>query len=181
MTEPVAPWRLGVASAIVGLLGIGLAAAAWTSQPLSIDETPASVTGADATSGTTASSSSTVAPLVTVSSSGTNDDEVRRTVHGALAAWGEFAASGDLQDVEAFFDPGGPQWASLSTEAGSVGAAFTAEIVQRSLHPDAGSMVFVGDIMLASNGETRVISWTIKLRRAPDGHWRIWSISETAP
>lgn len=180
MTDAVAPWRLHLASTIVGLLAIGLGVTTWIGVPGSTDQTSTSGMGIDTTSVTPRTSGATVGSVTTLTSRN-EDEEVRRALKDALVAWGVFAGSGDLGDVGPFFDPNGPQWASLSAEAGSIGNGFTAEIVERSLESSSGSTLFEGDITLASIGETRLVSWTIELRQAPDGQWRIWAVSDTAP
>ncbi len=180
MTDTVAPWRLHLASTIVGLLAIGLGVTTWMSVPGSTDQTSASGTGVDTISVTPTTSGATVGSVTTLTSRN-EDEEVRRALKEALVAWGVFAGSGDLADVGPFFDPSGPQWASLSAEAGSIGNGFTSEIVERSLESSPGSTLFEGDITFASKGQIRVVTWTIDLRQTPDGQWRIWSVSDTAP
>lgn len=179
MTDAVAPWRLRVATAIVALLAIGLGATTWIGRPGSTRLAPASGTESDTTSVTPTTSGATVGSVTTSATQGDNE-EVRSVVADALVAWGKFAASGNLEDVEGFFDPDGPQWASLSAEAGSVGTGFAAEIVERSLLVNADSSKFVGEITFSSNDDHETVTWMIDLRQTPGSRWLIWSVSDTA-
>lgn len=177
MSDAVAPWRLRVAIVIVALLAIGLGVTTRIGVPGSTDQTSASGMGSDTTSGPSATNGATLERVTTVTIR--SDDEVRRTVQYALAAWGVFAGSGDLADVEGFFDPHGPQWSMLEEEAGSVGTPFVAEVEEASLVFDGRFAVFRASVtLMAERFESRGADWAIELRPGLDGRWLIWSIRD---
>ena len=177
MTDPVATWRMVVAGAIVAGLGLGLGAVALSSElpprvgPTSklVDVPPPTTSGA---------TSSTAVPTT----SPTEDvaDEVRSAVAAALLAWGSFAGSGDLEDVDPFFDHVGPQWAVLEGEAGSPGVPFKAELVEHSLEPTDRTAVVTGTVTFVAGDESQSADWQIELRSDAQGRWLIWSVREFA-
>ncbi len=178
MTDPVATWRMVVAGAIVTGLGLGLGAVALSSDPIPPGARPPKslVTVPPAT--TSAETNSTAVPTT----SPTEDvaDEVRSAVAAALLAWGSFAGSGDLADVDPFFDHVGPQWAVLEGEAGSPGVPFNAELVEHSLELTDRTAVVTGTVTFVAGDEFQSADWQIELRSDAQGRWLIWSVREFA-
>ncbi len=174
MTGPVATWRMVVAGAIVAGLGLGLGAVALSSDPVPPGaQLPKSlVTVPPAT--TSAATNSTAVPTT----SPTEDvvDEVRSAVAAAMRSWGAFAGSGDLADVDPFFDHAGPQWAVLEGEAGSPGVPFNAELVEHALELTDRIAVVTGTVTFVAGDESQSADWQIELRSDADGRWLIWSV-----
>jgi len=174
MTGEVATWRMVVAAAVVAGLAVSLGVVALPGEQ---NPAPDEIPGAGATT------LSSIAPrsVTTVVSEVTVGDAVRVVVSEALTAWGQFAGSGDLADVEGFFDPHGPQWSVFEEEAGSVGAPFAVEFDEESLISDGGSAVLRAAVRLVADGGDRlVVEWEIELRPDQDGRWRIWSVRDLA-
>ncbi len=179
MTDPVATWRIVVAGAIVIGLGLGLGAVALSSDaaPPRVGSTSSLV---DVPPITTSAATSTTS-VSSTSPTEVSSDEVRAAVSAALRAWGTFAESGDLADVDPFFDQSGPQWAVLEEEAGSVGTSFAAVIEEESLVVDGQSVTFLAHVTLVADGsENLSVEWEFELRMANDGRWLIWSVRELA-
>lgn len=177
MTGEVATWRMVIAvSVVTGLaVSLGVVARAGGQDPPS-DEVPGSATSAPFT---TTVSSSAPGSTTTVLSEAPVGEAVRVGVREALAAWGRFAGSGDLAEVDGFFDARGPQWAVFEQEAGSVGTSFVAEVEEESLSIDGRSATFLASItFVAEGGESLWVRWEIELRAALDGRWLIWSVRD---
>ena len=113
-------------------------------------------------------------------------ERIRATVTDALAAWGTFAVTGDLNDVGAFFHPDGPQWQVLVAEAETFvpagGEALAVTGDERSLVYGPDSATVRTDVTFARSGEVpAVFDWNIELRPGPDNAWLIWSVEDLAP
>jgi hypothetical protein len=179
MTGEVAIWRMVIAVFVVtGLaVSLGVVALAGGLNPAS-DEVPGNATSAPFT---TTVSSSAPGSTTTVLSEASAGDAVRVGVREALAAWGRFAGSGDLAEVEGFFDPLGPQWSVFEEEAGLVGVPFAVEMEVESLTIDGRSATFLASVtFVARGGESLWFRWEIELRPDPDGRWLIWSVRDLA-
>ncbi|MBK5267264.1 MAG: hypothetical protein JJE47_07500 [Acidimicrobiia bacterium] len=179
MTGEVATWRMVIAVSVVTGLAVSLGVVAWAGGPK-----PGSDEGlgnATTIPGATTPLSSAPRSTSTVLSDASIGDAVRVGVREALTAWGRFAGSGDLADVEEFFDPHGPQWSVFEEEAGLVGTSFMAEVEEESLTIDGRSAAFVASItFVAGGGESLRAKWEIELRPDPDGRWLIWSVRDLA-
>ncbi|MDH5423035.1 MAG: hypothetical protein OEY55_14645, partial [Acidimicrobiia bacterium] len=101
MTDQVATWRMVVAGAIVAGLGLGLGAVALSSEAAPRHVGPPSLVAI-------LPSTTPPAPSVTVAATTPSAEDVadgvRSAVAAALEAWGTFAGSGDLNDIDPFFD-----------------------------------------------------------------------------
>ena len=177
MTDQVATWRMVVAGAIVAGLGLGLGAVALSSEAAPRHVGPPSLVAI-------LPSTTPPAPSVTVAATTPSAEDVadgvRSAVAAALEAWGTFAGSGDLNDIDPFFDHAGPQWVVLEREAGTVGVPFEASLVERSLELSERTAVITGTVTFVAGDETRLADWQIELRSDAQGRWLIWSVREFA-
>ncbi len=102
----------------------------------------------------------------------------------ALAAWGQFAVTGDPAALEGFFDKEGPQYRALKDEApGLVGTARGGTPYRVTLTSDdimsgqTGEAVLRGKVSWARPGESdQVHLWEIVLRATHDGRWLLWTV-----
>lgn len=176
MTDQVATWRMVVAGAIVAGLGLGLGAVALSSEAAPRNLGPPSSVVAILPS--TAPPATSLTAVTTSRSHEDMTDGVRSAVTAALEAWGAFAGSGDLTDVDSFFDPAGPQWAVLQGEAGIAGVPFEASLVERSLELTERTALVVGTVTFVAGDQSRLADWQIELRTDDQGRWLIWSVRE---
>ena len=117
------------------------------------------------------------------------DAKVVAAAQSALTAWGKFAVSGDLSELDDTFWKQGPQYKRLATEvpgirkrnAGPPPYQFT--LTPRRLLPGpAGQRVVRGSVRMSRPGEpTQSFSWDIYMQRVPGaGHpWRLWTVDTT--
>ncbi len=101
-----------------------------------------------------------------------------------LAAWGHFAATGDLTHVRRSFAAGGPQLVQLEDEArrgpSQVGTSLRGYVVTLR-EPQAevlsGVATVTGTVFWSRAGEAdRTYRWAIELRQADDGSWRLFTV-----
>ena len=179
MTGEVATWRMVIAVSVVTGLAVSLGVVAWAGGPKSASD---EVSGNATTNPfTTTVSSGAPRSSTTVLAEASVGDAVRVGVREALAAWGRFAGSGDLAEVEELFDAHGPQWSVFEEEAGLVGTSFMAEVEEESLTVDGRSASFLASVtFVAREGESLRARWEIELRLDPDGRWLIWSVRDLA-
>ena len=113
---------------------------------------------------------------------------VEDAARAALDAWARFADSGDVDHLEAVFDPGGPQFARLRTEAPGLAAspaagapyAFTATAMQVGAGSYEDERVVVADVVVSKVGEAdRRFAWELVMRTS-EGRWRLWTVRERA-
>ena len=192
MSETVPRWRTLLASAIVAALAVGLALQV-SSVSAPPDSNPSAVTvsaaqGADPVAPTTLGGPSTTTTTTLVSGTAGPDvgEQIRAILVDALAGWGTFAVTGDLDDVAAFFHPDGPQWQVLLAEAETFvaagGDAFIVTGDERSLVFNADSAVIRTDVTFArASQDAAVFAWNIELRPDAAGEWRIWSVEDLTP
>lgn len=104
----------------------------------------------------------------------------------ALAAWGEFAASGDLTAIEPFFAATGPQRAQLETEAPAIAAdpagppPYVFNIVEYGGATTDGDVAeVVAGITLSRPGQPESsFRWRIELRWVPAvARWQLWTVT----
>ena len=111
----------------------------------------------------------------------TADDRLLEDVRAALAAWGEFGVTGDIDTVAASFDPDGPQYAQLLAEAETMeptgGPPLRIAVTgPQVVSLDDGVAVVEGSVSVAG-GTAAPQRWQIEMRReAPDGRWRLWTV-----
>ncbi len=104
----------------------------------------------------------------------------------AVAAWGQFAVTGDLASLDGLFDKDGPQYRTLSEEvprlvAGGGGRTpyqvtlSTADVVSSN----DGEAIVKGNLIWQRKGESdQVHSWEIVLRRADNDRWVLWTVRD---
>lgn len=104
----------------------------------------------------------------------------------ALAAWGRFAATGDLAALDRPFDPDGPQYRQLANEAGTLrSVAATAQPYEVTL-TDArlgealpGEAVVTGSVVWTRPGEPdQQYAWELVLRSTDGKAWRLWTVRD---
>jgi hypothetical protein len=107
----------------------------------------------------------------------------------ALADWGVFAVSNNLEDVKDSFWTEGPQYKQLAKEArarrgkelGPPPYKMTISQV-RVIAPRDDQRVLRGRVQMTRPGErTQNFHWDLWLRvdQAADGRWRLWTVRET--
>jgi len=118
------------------------------------------------------------------------DQRVILGARRALAAWGEFAATGDLGKLDSTFWKQGLQYKELSTEvagirrrhAGPPPYQFTLTPA-KVLPGPAGQRVVRGTVRMSRPGEaTRSFQWDLYMQRAPgsgERPWRLWTVDTT--
>lgn len=101
-------------------------------------------------------------------------------VEEGLAAWGRFAASRDMADVEAWFEHDGPQYRQFRAETDDASSTrrytVTSEIIESEETGDEARVRV--DAMFIRTGEpSQRFRWVVVLRNRADG-WRIWTVEE---
>ena len=107
----------------------------------------------------------------------------------ALADWGEFAVTNDLNTVKDTFWADGPQYKQLEREAkqrkepiGPPPYKMTMTGVQ-VLKPRDNQRVLRGRVQMTRPGEKpQSFNWDVwmQLDQADGGHWRLWTVRNTA-
>lgn len=102
----------------------------------------------------------------------------------SLAAWGRFAATGDLTEVRRSFVAGGPQLTQLEAQAGRItpptglsapGYVVTLTDPRSEAAPGVASVT--GTVVWSRSGEAdRAYHWAIVLHQAEDGSWRLFTV-----
>ncbi|MDQ3569799.1 MAG: hypothetical protein M3396_04095 [Actinomycetota bacterium] len=105
----------------------------------------------------------------------------------ALAAWGQFAVTGDMAVLEGLFDKEGPQYQALMDEAPHLAA------VRDGLTPyrvtlsnpavavgDSRQVTVAGTVVWSRQPEAeQVFAWEVVLRPSRDAGWVLWSVQNT--
>lgn len=102
----------------------------------------------------------------------------------AMAAWGRFAAGGDLSEVEDWFSADGPQFRRFTEEApalltkpgGEHSYRVTVselEVVERGDTAEASARV----VFVRTGEPSQPFRWDFDLRRSVAG-WKVWTVSE---
>lgn len=124
-------------------------------------------------------SSSTPTPV-------TGQGDVVSVVEEAMAAWGRFAVSGDLDEVEPFFVVDGPQYRLFVEESATLAAAAPGPPPYRVLVEtfevlkDAGEERVTARVRFVRTGEpSQSFRWVIVVRRV-GGEWKVWTVEEGA-
>ena len=105
-------------------------------------------------------------------------DERVPAARAGLAAWGRFAASGDLADLAGTFDESGPQYRQLAASASGVGGApytVTIDDAQVAAVDDHTTEVTVTAEWSRPDEVIQRYRWTIELRRT-DTTWQVWTV-----
>jgi len=115
-------------------------------------------------------------------------EEVMGAAAAAVEAWGRFATSGDLGEVDDHFVRDGPQYRQFEQEAGARQAAaggppYRFTLLAPVLLDDQpeGDRIVRGELELTRDGEpAQRFRWDLRLRRGEDGAWRVWTVLEAA-
>lgn len=211
--EPEGGERLWPGFVVVAFLAVALAAvvisdrddppisAASTTAPSSVTfETDATLLPATASAATTAvppttttqsptttteAPSTSVAPTTTVAAtSSTIAVSPIVAAREALTAWGRFAVSGDLDRLEGFLHPDGPQFEQLAAEAGTLAdeplgpPPYTVMLVgPRIVELGPSGAVVRGGVKFARQGEpTQRYRWDLVMVPGEDGDWLLWTV-----
>ena len=114
-----------------------------------------------------------------------SDQRVVADARQALAAWGEFAVTGDLGKVEGWFFKEGPQYRKLAAEAPGLRArglgppAYRFELQSpRVSRQAADRRVVQGTVVVSRPGEqVQRYRWVLYLRLDREhGRWRLWTV-----
>jgi hypothetical protein len=97
----------------------------------------------------------------------------------ALAAWGVFAGSGDLEVVTAHFAQAGPQYAQFVDEAPAIEAGLPYSFVIGSAEVISRGQVRASVIVARPGEPTQRYRWDIDLVNE-SGKWMVWTV-RTAP
>ena len=104
----------------------------------------------------------------------------------ALDAWGRFAVTGDLEELDGHFHPDGPQHAQLRNEAPAVraradgGPPYEFQIEDATVEVyDSRHTRLRADVTLTRPSEAaRSYKWRLELAPGPDGGWKLWTVSD---
>lgn len=112
------------------------------------------------------------------------EQDVVAVIRQGLAAWGRFAASGDLGEVEPWFAVEGPQYLQFIEEAGAApavgGPAY--RVTFDPLEVDGADPDRIrGRVVFVRTGEaSQGFDWWIVLRRL-DSRLQIWTVEQGRP
>ena len=189
-------WGMPVAIVVVGVLVLGVG---WTVLRSGGASTASSAAPIVATPTTTVreTHTSTEVPLVrggatttipavpTTTTVPTPDmhDPVEAT-RVALAAWGDFAITGDLTRVRLLFSAGGPQLTQLEDEAaritrpaGTSGPGYVVTLSEPTATVHATTATVTGTVVWTHPAEPdQTYRWAIEMHRADDGSWRLFTV-----
>jgi hypothetical protein len=105
----------------------------------------------------------------------------------ALAAWGTFAVSGQLDDLGEHFDPEGPQYRQLVADAHALRdpTSLTAyDVTLNDSHlrqVDDGRVLVDGVVTWTRPGEAEQrYAWELELRYEDGSSWRLWTVRDLA-
>jgi hypothetical protein len=199
------PRRIGLGVLFLALLAGGLF---WVLRAETGEVAPATTSAAPAISTTSTSTSDQPTPTSAIAETVTGpavtveptsapsvpepdppDDvalgDVLPAAQRALAAWGEFAVTGDLSLVVDTFDLNGPQYEQLIEETGSLLAdplgpppyVFTMRDVELR-RPRPQRVVLVGPVSISRAGEPeQTFRWRVHLRWS-GSDWLLWTVDE---
>lgn len=183
----IRPGRMAAAGLLVALAGGALAVggASGSEQGVSPATTPPPTSGEVLPVSTVGVVSVTTGdPTGSSSSAPTGDGDVPRVVEEALAAWGRFAVSGDLDEVEPFFVVDGPQYRLFVEEAVTLAGSPPGPPPYRVLVEifdvvrDVAEVRVEARVRFVRTGEpSQSFRWVIVVRRI--GHdWKVWTVEE---
>lgn len=108
--------------------------------------------------------------------------DVLTVVTEGLAAWGQFAVSGDLAHVAPWFDAGGPQFAQFEDEAGNLSIEplgnppYTVLLEDPVVDRIGADAAVVGRVIFVRTGEpSQSFHWRLVVREGIDGP-KIWTV-----
>lgn len=133
---------------------------------------------------TTSTPAETVGPQV-VTSTGTTAPSVVAAMQAALAAWGQFAVTGEMRDLGDHFVVGGPQRRQLRAESAAIRndppgpppyEVEVAEVFTVSVTP--GDIVLRAAVTWRRSGAAdQSFTWDIQMRLV-DGSWKLFTVEE---
>jgi hypothetical protein len=118
------------------------------------------------------------------------DQRVIADTQRALAAWGEFAITGDLGKLGDTFWKDGPQYQELAKEASGLKSKhigpppYTFALTpSRVLDGPGGQKIVRGTVKVTRPGEQgQSFGWDVYMRKVPDSNperWRLWTVADT--
>ena len=176
-------WGMPAALLLVGALVLGVA---W-SLVRGGDAAPAASSAVTTPTTERSSPSTTDVPLVVGGAPTTAPVAPAPDLHdpveaarAALAAWGDFAGSGDLSQVRTTFAAGGPQLRQLEQEAtrmeGTAGDSYRVTLTDATADAGDDATTVTGTVTWSRVGEAdQVYRWAIELRSA-DGTWQLFTV-----
>lgn len=118
------------------------------------------------------------------STSVTGEGDVTSVIEKAMAAWGRFAVSGDLDEVEPFFVVDGPQYLLFVEEAVALAATppgpppYRVLVEIADVMRDAAETQVEAGVRFVRTGEpSQSFRWVIVVRRVR-GEWKVWTVEE---
>ena len=172
------PWRVALAVLLVGVLAAAVVRFGLRA-------------GGEDGAATTDAGAGTQAPIVTppgtdgpTTAAPAAEAEVV-AAESALAAWGEFAVTGDLALLDGVFDPAGPQYQEAEAEAPERQAddlgpplyVFTLEDPEVIQVNDNHALVDAAVTMARPGEDDQQFTWRLHLTRR-DGTWLLWTVEE---
>ncbi|HSH60060.1 MAG TPA: hypothetical protein VK988_10545 [Acidimicrobiales bacterium] len=105
----------------------------------------------------------------------------------ALAAWGQFAVTGDLAVLEGHFDKEGPQYRALKDEAERLVGASPGDRPYRVTlsnaavtAADSRQATVTGTVAWSRQAEIdQAFDWELVLHPSRDGRWALWTVHDT--
>ena len=180
-------WGMPAALLLVGALVLGVG---WTL--VRGGDAPSAASSAAVTTpiAERSSPSTTDGPLVVGGAPATAPVTPARDLHdpveaarAALAAWGDFAGSGDLSQVRTTFAADGPQLRQLQQEAarieGTAGDSYRVTLTGATAEAGDDATTVTGTVTWSRVGEAdQVYRWAIELR-FEDGTWQLFTVRTT--
>ena len=174
---------VAIVVALAALIGVGLAGGGDTATPSdrSSDRVLAAEPGLATT--TTVMTATTTSMVPIAAGTGSNSS-VQNQLGYALSAWGRFGGSGDLAELEGLFDPAGPQYQQLVTEAEGIAKSVGTEYQVTMPFPeitDEGDVAFATGLVVFAREDTvdQTFNWRIELRRSDaEGPWVLWTVDD---
>lgn len=187
-------WGMPAAIVVVGALVLGVG---WTAVRSAGGSTASSAPPSISTPTTQrAAPASTEAPLVQGGASSTIPVPTSTTAaapdmhdpvdaaRAALAAWGEFAVTGDLTRVRLVFSADGPQLTQLEGEAGRISPpagtsvpGYLVTLTDPRSEVASDTATITGSVVWSHPAEPdQTYRWAIEMHAADDGTWRLFTV-----
>lgn len=167
----------GGAVSVGGAGGSGQVAPPSTAGPRPSTEVSPTISIGGTTVTTVDGTSSTSTPV-------TGQGDVLSVVEEAMAAWGRFAVSGDLDEVEPFFAVDGPQYRLFVEESATLAAAppgpppYRVVVEIADVMRDAAETQVEARVRFVRTGEpSQSFRWIIVVRGV-GGEWKVWTVEE---
>ena len=103
----------------------------------------------------------------------------------ALDAWGRFAVTGDLEELNGHFHPDGPQYAQLQDEASAVrarsdgGPPYSFEIEDANVDAlrEQRALLHIKVTLNRPGEPVRSYRWELELVHQPQDGWTVWTVT----